>query len=343
MNVVPVPVRRQLPALTQEEAARQSRLSQLRGPLLVVDGLVLRDAASPPVDDPDWHRIDVVLSGVSSGNLALFCPRGLLQAVLAGLSAGADAPDLPADLQALALELAFDPLLGRLEAALDAKVSVRDVSRSAILPATHWRPLTVDAFGQAWPIILGAEMAVLDQIMRPWPTLAQSVDAVQLPLTLRLGATGLSLGALRSLQPGDAVLMEHHRGRHRMGKLVVADSMLAPAAWNGQGWTLEGGLKPARTDREDWLSTSDMPEQGAGAPEAAQEDQIPVRLCFDLGRLDMPLGEIRQLAAGSVIELPGTLDTPVSLTVGGRAIGTGELVDIQGRLGVRIVRILGRG
>ena len=85
------------------------------------------------------------------------------------------------------------------------------------------------------------------------------------------------------------------------------------------------------------------PAQDGDATEAAHEDDIPVRLCFDLGRLDMTLGELRRLGPGAVLELPAPADAAISLTVGGRCVGQGELVEVAGHAGVRVVRILGRG
>lgn len=73
------------------------------------------------------------------------------------------------------------------------------------------------------------------------------------------------------------------------------------------------------------------------------EDDLPVMLCFDLGHLELTLAALRALGPGSVLALPAPSDAPVRVTVGGRVVGTGELVEIEGQLGVRLLRIFGRG
>lgn len=77
------------------------------------------------------------------------------------------------------------------------------------------------------------------------------------------------------------------------------------------------------------------------APDAPDPlDAIPVRLGFDLGARGMPLGEVRRLRPGQTLVLDCEVATaPVSLRANGRCIGHGELVDIDGRLGVRIVSL----
>ncbi len=84
----------------------------------------------------------------------------------------------------------------------------------------------------------------------------------------------------------------------------------------------------------------------AGAPEAeAQEDtgqqpvsvdNVEVELQARVGRLTVTLAQLRQLGAGQVVEFSTPVESPVTLTAMGRPIATGELVDVGGRIGVRI-------
>ena len=328
-------VQRPLRSYTREEAARQSRLSRPRGPLPLGDGWLLHDAVPVPADAGDgWRRVDLTVSGVRA---ALFCPAGLLQAVLRSVPGELDAAP---DLLPLLLELALEERLNRLETATGTESVVRGSDAAAPLPPDA-RALALEAFGRRWARAMEAPAATLDGLLGRWPTAPWPVDQVRLPATLRLGTTGLTLGVLRSLRVGDVALMERRAGPAR-GMLVVAGHLLAPAGW-GRGWTLHHAPTARVADREDWLGTGE--ESGRTPPngDAANEDEIPVTLCFDLGRLELTLAELRQLGPGAVLELPGTADAPVRLPVGGRCIGTGELVEVEGRAGVRVLRILGHG
>ncbi|ALM86429.1 hypothetical protein ASB57_28960 [Bordetella sp. N] len=82
--------------------------------------------------------------------------------------------------------------------------------------------------------------------------------------------------------------------------------------------------------------------EGSGSDAAGVDtfDDIPVRLGFDLGARTMPLGEVRRLRPGQTLVLYCESATaPVSIRANGQCIGHGELVEIDGRLGVRIVNL----
>ena len=68
-------------------------------------------------------------------------------------------------------------------------------------------------------------------------------------------------------------------------------------------------------------------------------DGVPVTLHFDLGDRSIPLGELKALQVGQVLELDRPLSQPVRIRANGALIGTGELVEIDGRLGVTIATL----
>jgi type III secretion protein Q len=67
-----------------------------------------------------------------------------------------------------------------------------------------------------------------------------------------------------------------------------------------------------------------------------QLDRVPVTLDFTLGKVRMSLGELRALAAGSVVEIEGGSPSLIAIHAGGRKLGQGEIVDVDGRLGIRL-------
>ena len=90
---------------------------------------------------------------------------------------------------------------------------------------------------------------------------------------------------------------------------------------------------------------SDEIEDPAHAAEGLLEephiglDALPVRLHFDLGQRKMPLAEVTALQVGQVLELTRPLSQAVSIRANGALIGTGELMEIGGRIAVGITSL----
>ncbi len=83
-----------------------------------------------------------------------------------------------------------------------------------------------------------------------------------------------------------------------------------------------------------WKAKAAAPEQSDfQKPNLAA---LPVRVHIVLSQLEMTLGELNNLRPGSIVELDREKSESVQLAVNGKIAGTGELVEIEGRLGVRI-------
>jgi flagellar motor switch protein FliN/FliY len=63
---------------------------------------------------------------------------------------------------------------------------------------------------------------------------------------------------------------------------------------------------------------------------------IPVVLTVELGRTRLPLGQILQMAHGSVIELDALAGEPMDVLVNGCLIAQGEVVVVNDRFGIRL-------
>ena len=64
-----------------------------------------------------------------------------------------------------------------------------------------------------------------------------------------------------------------------------------------------------------------------------------LKLHIEVGRIDMKLNEILSLKEGSVITLNREIDDVVNLSLNGEIIGRGKLVNVEGKLGVKILEI----
>jgi type III secretion protein Q len=83
---------------------------------------------------------------------------------------------------------------------------------------------------------------------------------------------------------------------------------------------------------------SSQPEQLETQEPAVQPklEAIPVRVHIILKEIELTLAELSALSAGSILELEGSPADPVRLALNGKIAGSGELIDIEGKLGVRI-------
>ena len=64
--------------------------------------------------------------------------------------------------------------------------------------------------------------------------------------------------------------------------------------------------------------------------------RVPIDLEAELGRCTMTLDAILALRAGSVIKLPRSAGENIDIRAGGHVLGSGEIVIIEERFGVRI-------
>jgi flagellar motor switch protein FliN len=68
--------------------------------------------------------------------------------------------------------------------------------------------------------------------------------------------------------------------------------------------------------------------------------KLPIRVL--LGRTQLCLRDVAQLANGAVVELDCSPDDPVEIIVNDRVIAHGEVVVVSGNYGVRITKIASR-
>jgi type III secretion system YscQ/HrcQ family protein len=68
-------------------------------------------------------------------------------------------------------------------------------------------------------------------------------------------------------------------------------------------------------------------------------NQLPLELVFDVGDCEMRLSELQALQIGSVIPLSTNKTEMVRVRVNGRVIASGELVEIDGKIGVMLARL----
>ncbi|PIR17487.1 MAG: hypothetical protein COV46_03920 [Deltaproteobacteria bacterium CG11_big_fil_rev_8_21_14_0_20_49_13] len=82
------------------------------------------------------------------------------------------------------------------------------------------------------------------------------------------------------------------------------------------------------------------------APESVNEEavkmtgDVPVQIVAVMGKRTVSVKELVSFKMGSVIDLARPANEMIDLVAGGKLVAKGELVDIDGKLGVRIVKMV---
>jgi type III secretion system YscQ/HrcQ family protein len=138
---------------------------------------------------------------------------------------------------------------------------------------------------------------------------------IRLPASVRSGAAALAPQELAALAPGDAVVLE------------------PPPAAGGDALVLPGGRRiPGRLGED---GTFQVTEEAM----TDRMNDLPVVLEVELGRVELTLGELARLEPGAAVPLGLDRRGIVTLRAGERAVARGELIDVDGAVGVRILSV----
>lgn len=265
--------------------------------------------------------------------------------------AGVDPATLPGDLLAAAAALAGQPWFDQVAEGFGAAVEAEpeDTETAWLEPPFHFLFRFQAADGREWPtplrLLASTEAGgfwLADKISRlpawsnpamtGWPILAVlEAGRMALPRTLLAGLAESDIllppdypaaqGRLTLRLPGGGLRLKVEAGRAEVLDLSPEEFNMSPenlpaAAEDGPG-----------------------PDQVAAAEGLPDLDQLEVVVCFELEKKRLTLAELQTLAPGRSFPLGVDPLAPVTLTVNGRVLGAGRLVDLGGTLGVEITRL----
>ncbi len=189
----------------------------------------------------------------------------------------------------------------------------------------------------------------------------------RLPLEAAIVAGQAALGGaeLAELRPGDVLVLDHcgmeygesgwsgeaemvlrgarrtrWTGRVEEGTFTVERVLRAPEPPCGSGRRIEGESMDQEQSREDEVSVSEAPDGAVDMEEAlAAAGDAPVTIGVEIARFTLALEEVAALRPGEIVATGRPVGEQVVLRVGEQAVAVGELVDVEGEVGVRILRI----
>lgn len=84
----------------------------------------------------------------------------------------------------------------------------------------------------------------------------------------------------------------------------------------------------------------DESEEGSDDPMSGLAADVPVQVVAVLGKRSFNVQELMNFHVGQVVDLYRPANETVDLVVGGKLIAKGELVSIDGKLGVKILKLI---
>lgn len=317
-----------LPRLTREQVAKINLTCQFHSPVVLPGAAGFRLLLESFTKEVSRDALVSVRTLLGDRRMLVTLPRQLTTDLTQAMGNNIAVDKLPPDVAALMLEVSIVNLLMALEGATGLPVQLLELQDP---PAKSLGiPLTLEGPDNAWPLFVLCDNDTERYLTENWPKGERNLDWLGVPLRARAGLTTLSLAAIQSLRHGDVILVETFLTAPGHLVLVAGERLCAIATLEGEQLSLAQDLQ---RQGGAWLM-SDVEEGGDG-----DIDDLPVRLGFDVGRLDIPLGQMKQLAAGAVLDLGRAATGVVTISANGNRIGRGELVDVDGSLGVRIINL----
>lgn len=328
-----------LEALSPDQAAALNAFYKNRAAAdIEIAGQPAKIAAAWPRAQMDDQPPCVLRARVGDHTAELHVPLSLVGQVLATVEPTARLENLLPPHAALLLEAALAYELDWLEAKLQAPMELVTIEEQT--PPASISPfnlvLSVDGHAMDCALSLsdGALLArlgaLLDEAVSGRPPLPAT-----LPLSVRLwrDVLTINLGEAKGLQPGDVVLFAEQAAT----VLIIGDKLVAPAGITAAGPQLLAVPVAIAGSKWEWMMGQDTGATGQTLDDATLED-LPIALAFEIGRKTMPLGDVRQLTAGAVVQLDAT-GQGVDILANGKRVGQGEMVRIGESLGVRVIRM----
>lgn len=181
---------------------------------------------------------------------------------------------------------------------------------------------------------------------------------------IRVATIDLGPDDIKALDIGDIVLIENHQlqgtgeslsgtaelrlGRAKNG--IVKTALL----WRNGRCDLQISELALQEEPQDMSDEQDIPAEpveveDGGEPPAPPNDNIqeaegllrdvPSPVVVELGRLKMSTSQVIRLKAGQILRLGRSPTDTVDLVVNNRIFARGELIEIDGELGVRLVQL----
>jgi type III secretion system YscQ/HrcQ family protein len=278
--------------------------------------------------------------------ITLRCHRSIMAPMLrrSGHAVDKSAVQSDASLAALVLEHLLTTALEAVEAAEGTAIQFLTIRSVTPDDDAQGRIIRLRLASNLWPSVVAAELQarlpagqvlldrIFDRLCGPPPAPPVHLPA---PITLLSPDFKLTLADVRSLAPGDALLLDRRWSPEAEARIGILGRVAAPATWRGGKLYLTGALRHPQAKDTLPMSLHDSEDQFDVA-------ELPVTMTLELDRVELPFSTISGLKQGSILPFGTPMPETVRVLVNGRPFATAGLVQIDGQLGIRITALAGK-
>ena len=199
--------------------------------------------------------------------------------------------------------------------------------------------------GMARVWIPDALLARASSALPPSPARVASLATLRASCALSIGTATLAASELAALELGDVVVPEASDARLE-GGVLAGEARLAVigGAWSARVELRTSALVIVAIEQTSSARPARLEEPMSGAEDGTDRmlraaGETPVALAVELARVELTVAQLASLRAGEVLTTGTMVGTQVSLRAGDRVVARGELVDVEGELGVRILEL----
>lgn len=171
------------------------------------------------------------------------------------------------------------------------------------------------------------------------PNIGKIPAAASMRVLLSPGSASMALAEIRKFRAGDILILD------QTGNLATLQAACIDHRWKRLPMrALLEGRSGRLIDYEGDVMVRDRNDVGLTEGGAAMLEKVAVPITAVIGELELPLRVFSTLGVGYVFELPTELQqATVRLYTGSRCVGTGRLVAVGERFGVRLLEWGGTG
>ena len=288
------------------------------------------------------YRLDFTIDGLAA---VAAVSASLIETIISGAGLPLSLAGLAPEHAGILLEFALCDQLAALEQNLGCRLAILAVRlQSQALQCADPSVLTclirIDGLGSSWVDlrVASSHATALARLLDGRAASVDPTDDLAVTVCARVAAATVSVGEVAGLSPGDVVLVDQHCRQPLMAIAVIGEHLVAGLELGAAGGRIVTGPIRGRGSAWEW-SMENVPDKPFGDVAKSSLDDLPVKLVFELGRLELSLREIRNLAPGAVVPLVRPVEDSLDVIANGRRIGRGTLVQIGDSLGVRLTRL----